>query len=199
MTIDVNVKAIDEEFLEEYDEIIEDTMIQIFVLHPKSKVELSEVQSKAKSFPAIFYTASVDLLEHIDKNCVALQIRTLKDIDVIIPVQKPYVIEEALINDEMSAALSKIEKGGIILNASKEHKDIANTFVSLGPGQIEDFEPDALQKLDMDRIVLQSSYPDYSFDEIQGVIKMISDTMFRPEQSIIARATKNSLTLFGLR
>lgn len=32
---------------------------------------------------------------------------------------------------------------------------------------------------------------------MMNAVKVISDAMFRPEQSLIARATKSSLELFG--
>ena len=51
----------------------------------------------------------------------------------------------------------------------------------------------------MDRIVLQSGYPDYGFEQIFDTAKRISDVMFRPEQSIIANATRNALSLLGFK
>jgi hypothetical protein len=53
--------------------------------------------------------------------------------------------------------------------------------------------------MNMDRIVLQSGYPEHGFETIFGAVKVISDAMFRPEQSIVARATKSSLELLGFR
>ncbi|MGE4473274.1 MAG: hypothetical protein AB7D20_10790, partial [Sulfuricurvum sp.] len=85
------------------------------------------------------------------------------------------------------------------LNATSANNALENFYVSLGAGTIGSFDTETLSALSMDRIVLQSNYPDHGFDEIFSTVKVISDAMFRPEQSIIARATKSSLELFGFR
>lgn len=72
-------------------------------------------------------------------------------------------------------------------------------YVAIGPGNVKTFDADKLAKLPMQKLVLQSSYPDFGFGEIFETSKAISDLMLRPDQSIIAEATKNSLILFGFK
>jgi hypothetical protein len=49
----------------------------------------------------------------------------------------------------------------------------------------------------MEKLVMQSGYPEYGFEEIFETSKAISDVMFRPDPSILAAATKSALTLLG--
>ena len=44
MTIDVNLCNADEAFLADIEEIMEDTMVQMFILHPKTISEIEEAQ-----------------------------------------------------------------------------------------------------------------------------------------------------------
>ena len=63
---------------------------------------------------------------------------------------------------------------------------------------LEDID-ESMEDTMVQKLVLQSGYPDFGFEGIFETSKAISDVMFRPDQSIIAEATKNSLLLFGFK
>jgi hypothetical protein len=197
MTIDVNLHHADEDFFDNLDEIMEDTMVQMFILHPADMAELEHSKKVSQEYGSIFYSIPLSLHHEADENCVAFSIKSDED-SALLPVSgKPIMIDESRLNDAIVYDLSGCK--GVILNATREHSALSNFHLALGAENIGAFNTDTLSSLSMDQIVLQSSYPKYGFEEITMTVKVISDAMFRPEQSIIARATKSSLELFGFR
>jgi len=197
MTIDVNLKQTDEPFFDDLDEIIEDTMVQMFILHPKTPDEISEAQQNASEYEPLFYTLPLHLAELADKNCVAFSVSGDEDRASLPNMSKPLMVEQSYLDDSLVEALKGYS--GIILNATEENGALGNFHLAIGAENVGAFDTETLSGLGMDRIVLQSGYPDHGFEEIARAVKVISDAMFRPEQSIIARATKSSLELFGFR
>ncbi|MDD5159562.1 MAG: hypothetical protein PHI47_05890 [Sulfuricurvum sp.] len=197
MTIDVNLHRTDEDFFDNLDEIMEDSMVQMFILHPSTMAELEHSKKVAAEYGSVFYSIPLSLHHEADENCVAFSIQSDED-SALLPVSgKPIMIDESRLNDAAVYDLSSCK--GIILNATREHTALSNFHLALGAENIGAFDTDTLSGLSMDQIVLQSSYPLHGFDEISDAVKVISDAMLRPEQSIIARATKSSLELFGFR
>jgi hypothetical protein len=197
MTIDVNLHHADEDFFDNLDEIMEDTMVQMFIMHPSSTAEITSAKAIADEYGSIFYSVPLHLQHEANEKCVAFSIQSDEDSALLPASGKPVVIDESRLNDAVVYALG--ENKGIILNATREHSALANFYLALGAENIGAFDSDTLSSLSMDRIVLQSSYPNHDFEAITTAVKVISDAMFRPEQSIIARATKSSLELFGFR
>lgn len=199
MTIDVNVKATNDEFLEDIDEIIEDTMVQMFFLQPTDEAALEKAKEDAEEYNALFYAAPLALAEQTDAKCVGYRIANADELRAASALEKPLFVDENDMDDALRALL--IERGdqGVILNATHAHDDLERFFIAIGPSNIGAFEHEVLASLSMDRIMIQSGYPDHSFDEIFPTVKTISDAMFRPEHSIIARATKHTLALAGFK
>jgi len=195
MTVDVYVSDFDDAFIEDIDEIIEDTMVQMFILHPKDQENLDAVQDLAKKHNSIFYAVPASLLEQADANCVAVSISTAAELSGL--EDRVIMVDEQVLDTNLEEALKDYR--GIVLNATKTHDSLENFFLSIGPNTIEAFNKEELNKLSMDKLVLQSYYPQHHFDTILPTVKKISDVMFRPDQSIVARATKNSLELFGFK
>ncbi|MDD5717672.1 MAG: hypothetical protein PHW64_07690 [Sulfuricurvum sp.] len=197
MTIDVNLCRADEAFFDNLEDIMEDSMVQMFILHPKSVSEIAQTKAIAARYGSIFYSLPLHLHDEADENCVAFSILNDQD-SAFLPVSgKPIIIDESVLNTATGLALEGCR--GIILNATEEHSRLGNFLLAFGIENVAKFDTETLSSLSMDRIVLQSNYPHHDFDEITDTVKVISDAMFRPEQSIIARATKSSLELFGFR
>ncbi|WP_345980460.1 hypothetical protein [Sulfurimonas sp. HSL3-2] len=199
MTIDINVKETTEEFLDDIDEIIEDTMIQMFFLQPKDAAALEKAKADAQEYSAIFYAAPLSLKDSVDVNCVGFSIKESEELQDQPSLDKPLFIEESDLNDRMLAQLITRGDKGFVLNATHAHEGLENFFVAIGPANVGEFDPEVLSSLSMDKIVLQSSYPDHDFEEIFSTVKTLSDALLRPEQSIIARATKHTLNLSGFK
>jgi hypothetical protein len=197
MTIDVNLCLADEEFFENLDDIMEDSMVQMFILHPKTISDINETKEIAEEYGSIFYSVPLHLSNEADGNCVAFSITCEEDIALLSTCEKPIVLDESYLSESVVASLGAYR--GIILNATCEHESLSNFYLAMGAGNVGAFDTESLSKMSMDRIVLQSSYPEHGFEEIMDCVKVISNAMFRPEQSIIARATKSSLELFGFR
>ena len=196
MTIDVNLCCADETFLADIEEIMEESMVQMFILHPKSISGIEEAQEVADEYESIFYSAPLSLQGKADSKCVAFSITSEAD-SILLPSEKPIVIDAELLNDEMITKLSGSR--GIILNPIQEYTALEGFYLAMGIGNVGAFETEMLAQMSMDKIVLQSTYPNHGFEAIMECVKVISNAMFRPEQSIIARATKSSLELFGFR
>ncbi len=196
MTVDVNMQHADEELLEDLDEVMEESMVQLFVLQPRTPEALEEAKAQADEHGAIFYVAPITLKDETDENCVGFAVTAPEE---LADADKPIFVEERDLEGALGQVLASGHYSGIILNATQTHETLPGFFLSLGTEGIDRFDPDALNRLDMDRIVLQSTYPRHGLSGIYRTVKVISDAMFRPEQSIIARATKNSLTLLGFK
>lgn len=199
MTIDVNVKRTDEDFLDEIDEIIEDTMVQMFFLQPEDAAALEKAKSEAAEYDALFYVAPILLAEQTDDNCVGYRVSSAEALKSAPPSDKPLFIDEKDLDPALQSLLVERGDNGVILNATRPHEALERFYVAMGPANTSLFDREALAALTMDKIVLQSGYPDHGFDEIMTAVKTISDAMFRPEQSIIARATKHTLALTGFK
>jgi hypothetical protein len=199
MTIDVNLDRTDEAFFEDLDDIIEETMVQMFIIHPADAGEIEEAKRLAGTCQELFYSAPVEFAEEADGNCVAFSVRDTDGLRSPQFPQKPLFIDESALNSEVKEALKTKPFRGIILNATQPHDDLPGLHLSLGQEAIGRFDAAELNRLPMDRIVLQSRYPRHSFESISDTVKSISNAMFRPEQSIIAQATRSSLELFGFR
>lgn len=199
MTIDVNLEKTTEDFLEDIDEIIEDTMIQMFFLQPKNEEELEKAQEDANEYNSIFYAVPLSLKDKSDANCIGYKVESISQLQEVPAHEKPLFIDESIINDEMLALLASRKEQGIILNATHAYDTLENYFIAIGPENIENFDTEVLASLSMDKVVLQSGFPNSDFDEIYATVKKISDALFRPEQSIIARATKHTLELTGFK
>jgi len=197
MTVDVNVKSADEAMLEDLDEIMEDAMVQLFVLQPRDREALEAARETASEYEALFYCAPLSLRNETDANCVAYFLDDASGLEE--GLDKPLFVNDADLDDGLIARLVQGGYRGVILDATRDYEPLEAFHLALGPGNVERFGSEALNALSMDRIVLQSGYPDAGFDAIYPSVKKISDAMFRPEQSIIARATKSSLVLLGFR
>ena len=199
MTIDVNVKTANDDFLDEIDEIIEDTMIQMFFLQPEDEAALEKAKEEAEEYSALFYAAPLPLAAQADANCVGYRVKSAEELKEAPAPGKPLFVDEADLDDALRALLVERAEHGVILNATHAYDDLENFYVAIGPANVEAFAPEVLAALSMDKIMLQSGYPDHGFDEIFPAVKTISNAMFRPEQSIIARATKHALALTGFK
>jgi hypothetical protein len=197
MTIDVNVLEANEEFLDDIDEIIEDTMVQIFVLRADNETQLESLKQDVMQHNALFYYAPVSCVDKIDAKCVGFLVETPNDVELA--KEKALYVDASHLNNVMIETLSKNDAKGIVLNATKAYPELENFYLAISAQNIERFEEGVIAKLPMEKMVLASNYPNYGFDEIFQLSKKISDKNFRPDQSIIAQATQNSLGLFGFR
>jgi hypothetical protein len=199
MTIDVNVKQLDHTFLDDIDEIIEDTMVQIFIVHPTTQEEIERVNAEAMQHNSIFYTVPYTLRESASEKCIGYTLDTSDLSGIELLKDKVVFIEEADLTEELRIQMQDPSMKGIILNPTSEHQELEHFLLAFGPDTLDHFDAELLSGLSMDRLVLQSGYPENDFETLYETAKKISDVMFRPEHSIIARATKSSLELFGLR
>jgi hypothetical protein len=197
MTVDVNVLEADDTLLDDFEEIMDDTMVQLFILQPRS-AEALEAAKAATSENALFYAAPLSLKAQGDANCVGYFLDDPVLLDDADP-ETPLFIDGGALDTPLLQRLAEGGFRGIILDASAPCPELKRFYLAIGPGTVDDFDPEALAELGMDRIVLQSGYPEYGFEHIHTTAKRISDQMFRPEQSIIANATRNALTLLGFK
>jgi len=197
MTVDVNVLKADEDFLDEIDEIIEDTMVQIFVLRSSNAEELEDVKESVTQHNALFYYAPIKYINDVDEKCVGFLVANEEEAKLA--KEKVIYVEASSLTPDIIEILSKNNSKGIILNAAKVYPELENFFICINPANFNKFDDGVIAELPMNKIVLASSYPNFGFDEIFLLSKKISDKNFRPDQSIISEATKNALILFGFK
>lgn len=197
MIVDAYVKELDSVLIEDLDEIKEDSNVDIFIIHPRDETALEEIQQIVSQMNGLFYCAPISLKESCDDKCLAYYLDDISLLDDAI--MTPLYINAEDITPDLQEKLIHEGHKGIILNATKLYEDLPNFFVAIGPSNISKFDLAVLANVSMDKIVLQSSYPEHDFEDIFESVKVISSSIFRPEESIIARATLHILTLFGLK
>lgn len=197
MIVDTYVKGLDTALIEDIDEIKEDSNVDIFIIHPRDEVALQETQKIVSQINGLFYCAPLSLKESCDDKCLAY---FLDDISLLDPdITAPLYINANDLTSELQKELIHQNHKGIILNATRLYEDLPNFFVAIGPSNVSEFDLAVLANVSMDKIILQSAYPEHDFEDIFNSVKVISSAIFRPEESIIARATLHTLTLFGLK
>lgn len=197
MIVDAYVKELDNALIEDIDEIKEDSNVDIFIIHPRDETALEEIQKIVSQINGLFYCAPISLKDNCDDKCLAYFLDDISLLDATITT--PLYINADDLTPELQEKLIHEDHKGIILNATQLYEGLANFFVAIGPSNVSEFDLAVLANVSMDKIVLQSAYPEHDFGDIFQSVKVISSAIFRPEESIIARATLHILTLFGLK
>lgn len=199
MILDMNIKleGIDEEFLEDLDDLIEDTRVEYFIINPETQEELETAQNICTQNQRFKYTFPAKYLELKDDNAVALKIQTQNDLDIA--TEFPLVIESMSLDEEFIDSINKTDKKGIILNATQNDSKLENFILSISKESLNSWEQRVIKDIDYNRLGLQSDYPDQSYDQFLDVmLKELSDMTFRAEQTIAAGGTRSLLKLFKL-
>ena len=198
MVLDMNIElaGIDEEFLENFAELIEDTRVEYFIINPRSKEDLQRTQELSEEFERFKYTLPIEFKDLKDENCVAMRITKAQELALVEDI--PVVIDSNDLNDEFIDELNKSGIKGVILDAKESDNRLVNFAYSVSHDSLNNWTKKGITDTDYNRIALQSDYPKYSYDELFDVLlKNISDLTFRAEQSIAAGGTRTVLKTFG--
>ena len=198
MVLDMNIElsGIDEEFLENFAELIEDTRVEYFIINPKTIEDLEKTQKLCEEFERFKYTLPIEFIDKKDKNCVALRITKLDEL--VFVKDLPLVIESDNLNDKFIDELNSSKIKGVILNAKESDNKLTNFAYSVSRDSLKHWTKKGITDTDYNKIALQSDYPKYSYDELFDVLlKDISDLTFRAEQSIASGGTRTVLKIFG--
>lgn len=198
MVLDMNIElaGIDEEFLENFAELIEDTRVEYFIINPRSKEDLQRTQELSEEFERFKYTLPIEFKDLKDENCVAMRITKAQELALV--EDMPVVIDSNDLNDEFIDELNKSGIKGVILDAKESDNRLVNFAYSVSHDSLNNWTKKGITDTDYNRIALQSDYPKYSYDELFDVLlKNISDLTFRAEQSIAAGGTRTVLKTFG--
>lgn len=199
MIFDMNLKleGINEEFLEELDEIIEEFRVEYFMINPTTQVDLIKTQLLCKEYNRFYYSLPIAFKELKDENALALQISSidqLKSVD-----DMPLIIESSDLNDDFIEALNATDIKGVILNAKQNDSRLTNFAYSISQSSMQEWEQVFIGKLDYAKLAVQSDYPSQEYDAfIDNFFKELSDLTFRAEQTIAAGGTRTLLKMFGL-
>ena len=198
MVLDMNIElaGIDEEFLENFAELIEDTRVEYFIINPRSKEDLQRTQELCEEFERFKYTLPMEFKDLKDENCVAMRITKAQELALVDNI--PLVIDSKDLNDEFIELLNKSVIKGVILDAKESDNRLENFAYSISFDSLNNWTKKGITDTDYNKIALQSDYPKYSYDELFDVLlKNISDLTFRAEQSIAAGGTRTVLKTFG--
>ncbi len=198
MVLDMNIElaGINEEFLENFAELIEDTRVEYFIINPRSKEDLQRTQELCEEFERFKYTLPIEFKDIKDENCVAMRITKAQELPLV--ENMPVVIDSKDLTDEFIELLNKSGIKGVILDAKESDNRLVNFAYSVSFDSLNNWTKKGITDTDYNRIALQSDYPKYSYDELFDVLlKNISDLTFRAEQSIAAGGTRTVLKTFG--
>lgn len=199
MILDMNIKldGIDEEFLEELDELIEDTRVEYFIINPKTKDELQKTQDICIENERFKYTLPIKFKDIKDKNCIALSLAQVEELDFIDAL--PLVIESCKLDDEFIRILNDKGIKGVILDAKESDNRLNNFAYSISQKSLKQWSKKGITDTDFNKLALQSDYPTQSYDDfLEVMLKEISELTFRAEQTIAAGGTRTVLKTFGL-
>ncbi len=195
--MNINLDGIDEEFLDDLEELIEDTRVEYFIINPKSKDDLEKTQEICSSYERFKYTLPIELIDSQDKSCVALRISNISQLELV--SQMPLVIESENLSDEFIELLNNKDIKGVVLNAKESDNKLVNFTYSISQDSLKNWTKKGITDTDYNKISLQSDYPRFTYDELFDVLlKDISDLTFRAEQTIAAGGTRTALKTFGL-
>lgn len=198
MVLDMNIElsGIDEEFLENLAELIEDTRVEYFIINPRNKEALQKAQKLCEEIQRFKYTLPIEFKNLQDKNCVAIRITKAQELALVDNI--PLVIDSKDLNDEFIELLNKSAIKGVVLDAKESDNRLENFAYSISFDSLNNWTKKGITDTDYNKIALQSDYPKYSYDELFDVLlKNISDLTFRAEQSIAAGGTRTVLKTFG--
>ena len=105
LDMNINLAGIDEEFLDELDDFIEDTRVEYFIVNPKTKEEVQKSLEIASKYQRFKYILPLEFLNDIDKNCVAIRINNVQQIDEVSGFS--LVIDSKDLNDEFIELINK--------------------------------------------------------------------------------------------
>ena len=198
MVLDMNIElsGIDEEFLENLAELIEDTRVEYFIINPRNKEDLEKSQELCAEIERFKYTLPIEFKKQEDKNCVAIRITKAQELALV--ENKPLVKDSKDLTDEFIELLNKSGIKGVILDAKESDNRLENFAYSISFDSLNNWTKKGITDTDYNKIALQSDYPKHSYDELFDVLlKNISDLTFRAEQTIAAGGTRTILKTFG--
>lgn len=199
MILDMNIdlSGINEEFLEELDDFIEDTRVEYFIINPRTKEELVKTLEISSNYQRFKYTLPIGFKDKIDKNCMAIRITQINEIDLV-EKDFPLVIDSKDLNDEFIDTLNKKGIKGVILDAIESDNRLENFAFSISHKSLKNWTKKGITDTNYNKLALQSDYPEYSYDELFDMLKQMSDLTFRAEQSIATGGTRTVLKTFKL-
>lgn len=196
LDMNINLVGIDEEFLDELDDFIEDTRVEYFIVNPRTKEEVQKSLEIASKYQRFKYILPLEFLNDIDKNCVAIRINNVQQIDEVSGFS--LVIDSKDLNDEFIELLNKKSLKGVILDAVESDNRLENFAFSISHQSLKNWTKKGITDTDYNKLALQSDYPKYSYDELFDMLKEMSDLTFRAEQSIATGGTRTVLKTFKL-
>lgn len=198
LDMNINLDGIDEEFLDDFEELIEDTRVEYFIINPETKEQLEKTQELCKEYERFKYTLPIQFIETKDGNCVALKVSSLDELQKL-DKKTPIVIDSSKLNNELIDTLNNEAFEGVILDAKESDTKVENFAYSISHSSLKEWSKQGITDTDFNRIALQSDYPKNSYDDLLDVLlKDISDLTFRAEQTIAAGGTRTVLRTFGL-
>ena len=196
LDMNINLAGIDEEFLDELDDFIEDTRVEYFIVNPRTKEEVQKSLEIASKYQRFKYILPLEFLNDIDKNCVAIRINNVQQIDEVSGFS--LVIDSKDLNDEFIELLNKKSLKGVILDAVESDNRLENFAFSISHQSLKNWTKKGITDTDYNKLALQSDYPKYSYDELFDMLKEMSDLTFREEQSIATCGTRTVFKTFKL-
>ncbi|MDC7244129.1 MAG: hypothetical protein PQJ44_09625, partial [Sphaerochaetaceae bacterium] len=74
LDMNINLDGINEEFLENFEELIEETRVEYFIINPSTKEEIEKTKELCTQYERFKYSLPIEFLDYQDKNCIAIKI-----------------------------------------------------------------------------------------------------------------------------
>lgn len=199
MILDMNIKleGINEEFLEDLDELIEDTRVEYFIINPITQDEINKTKSICNESQRFKYSLPIEFKDQKDANCIALKISNPSEVALI--QDSPIIVSSKDIDDDFIETLNESGIKGVVLESKESDNRLINFTYSISHDSLQEWTKSGITETDYNKLALQSDYPSHSYDDlIDGLLKDISDLTFRAEQTIAAGGTRTILRTFRL-
>lgn len=199
MILDMNIKleGIDEEFLEDFDELIEETRVEYFIINPSTQDEVEKTKSLCSEIQRFKYSLPIEFKDQKDDNCIAFKITNSSEIPLV--QDYPIIVSSSDLDDNFIETLNESAIKGVVLDSKESDNRLINFTYSISHDSLKEWTKTGITETDYNKLALQSDYPNHSYDDlIDGLLKDISDLTFRAEQTIAAGGTRTILRTFGL-
>lgn len=197
LDMNINLNGIDEEFLAELDDLIEDTRVEYFIINPKTKDEIQKTQELCLENERFKYSLPIEFKDEKDDNCIAMKISKVEELNLI--KNNSLIINSRNLSDEFIEAINKSEIKGVVLDSKESDTRLENFAYAISHSSLKLWTKKGMTDTDYNKLALQSDYPEYNYDELlDGLLKNMSDLTFRAEQSIASGGTRTVLKIFGL-
>ena len=200
MIFDVNLdfEALNEAFLDELEDIIDEYNIHFFLIHPKNKEELEDVKKYVQEHPKLYHSIPASQYNGDSGEAIAIYLDKITSLYKLHQTDLPVIVESNMLDGALEITLEKMPNKVIVLDADKKLLQKGSFYCLLHESEYTN-ELELFKDLDLSMLLLSSNFPNNEFSLMYEQLTAVSDITFRAEQTIMNNIVKTSLECFNIK